>query len=139
MFSQRRSALTPFGLGAGILSTLALIVFAAACGSGEKTLLQVDPQAVPDEPTYEMVVAILDRSCVPCHQNGDDGEPEEEDDDPNFDACEGILAGLPGLITEALVKEAMPPGAWPRLNEREKLTIQRWAQNGACAPCNPCP
>jgi hypothetical protein len=34
----------------------------------------------------------------------------------------------------------MPPGAWPRLSEEEKLLVQRWLSQGACSPCtNPCP
>lgn len=125
---------------------LLLLLVASAlfgCESGEKTLMEVDPAAVPADPGFQMVVDILDRTCVPCHRGGASGpallEEDEDEDDPDYDTCRGILEGLDGLVESGIQEESMPPGAWPRLTEAEKLIILRWIQNGACAPCNPCP
>jgi hypothetical protein len=119
------------------------------------SLGDVDPGAVPENPTWEMVFPILDRACAPCH-TGDEapgrashGTPEArpaaalraaEEDDLDYGSCAGILRGLEDLVDTGLEEESMPPGAWPRLDEREKLLIRRWIDQGACAPCgNPCP
>jgi len=136
--SARSPVLLPALLLVGLLAGL----FLAACDSGDGTLSAVDPGAVPLDPSYEMVVQILDRNCVPCHKGGG-GAPGanrlEEEDDPDYDSCTGIRAGLAGLLQEGVKAETMPPGAWPRLTEEEKLVITRWAAGGACSPCNPCP
>jgi uncharacterized membrane protein len=117
-----------------LLAALSVAPLLGACDSGDGTLAAVDPGAVPLSPSYDMVVQILDRSCVPCHKGG--GEVEE--DDPDYDSCLGIRAGIAGLLSEGVERETMPPGAWPRLSEEEKLVITRWVQEGACSPCSPC-
>jgi uncharacterized membrane protein len=112
-----------------------------ACSSGDETLSVVEPASVPDFPTFDQVYSVLERSCVPCHsrnkpspggldllEDGDDG-----DDDPRYDTCEDVINGL-GDLLDVVFNETMPPGAWPRLTEREKLLIVRWAQTGA--PCS---
>jgi uncharacterized membrane protein len=123
----------------------------AGCSSGDRTLADVDPDAAPANPTYEQVVAILDRNCVPCHSGGsslaqpltslaprEDGE-DDDDDDPNYDSCEGIQDGLDGILDTAIENATMPPGAWPRLDQRERLILSRWIEQGACCPCTNCP
>lgn len=122
-------------------AAIAGLLLLAACQSGDKTLLEVDPKAVPADPSYDMVVGILDRSCVPCHKGGGGGVSPAEDgeENPHYDTCNGILRGLEGLVRTGIENESMPPGAWPRFTEPEKLIIRRWIDNGACAPCNPCP
>jgi len=129
-----------------------LLTFLAGCSSGDRTLAEVDPDAAPATPTYEQVVAILDRDCVPCHKGGinspqpltslvprEDGEGEDDDADPNYDSCEGIQEGLQGIIDTAIEGSSMPPGAWPRLDERKQLILSRWIEQGACSPCTNCP
>jgi len=157
--SHRRTARTPllgFLVNRRRLEVLfliscfaALLCFLAGCTSGDRTLADVDPDAAPANPTYEQVVAILDRSCVPCHSAGnaspvpltslDSREGGEGDDsDPDYDSCEGIQDGLSGIIDTAISEASMPPGAWPRLNERERLILIRWIGQGACSPCTDC-
>lgn len=126
----------------------------AACGSGDLPLDEVDPDAAPQIPTFDQVNSIFKRSCVPCHTgdntdsnntnqmpllpgNGDD-DGEDDDNFLPYDTCEQILNDIGNILTEAVTDESMPPGAWPRLTEREKLIIIRWLETGACAPCNPC-
>ena len=43
---------------------------------------------------------------------------------------------LRGVAEEALEKNSMPPGAWPRLNSEERLVLTRWIARGAEAPCD---
>ena len=151
------------GVGRGPAVWLALaLAFAPAlalhgCGSGKLPLEVVDPAAAPLNPTYEQVVPILDRSCVPCHRGGGGGAPASsarvasglaarpaardsggEGEGSDYSTCAGIEAGLEGLRRSVLVTGSMPPGAWPRLDEREKLIVKRWIENGACSPCRPC-
>jgi uncharacterized membrane protein len=140
--TKPRWARSPALLLAFFLFGVPPVLILAACDSGDGTLAAVDPGAVPLDPSYEMVVQILDRNCVPCHKGGGDAPGVnriEEEDDPDYDSCQGIRAGLDGILREGVEAESMPPGAWPRLTEEEKLVITRWASAGACSPCNPCP
>jgi mono/diheme cytochrome c family protein len=127
---------------------LAVLVLAAmtACGSGDLPLDDVDPDSVPAHPTYEQVFAILDRECVPCHQSGESGEEDSalakfpgpalaDDDAPDLNDCTSIVAQRDG-IWDTIAANTMPPGAWPRLSSEERLTIRRWIDDGAPAPCN---
>jgi uncharacterized membrane protein len=128
-----------------------LLAFLAGCSSGDRTLAEVDPDAAPANPTYDQVYAILDRNCVPCHKGGSNSpqpltaliprEDGEGGDDgfPHYDSCEGIQEDLDGIIDTAIEEGSMPPGAWPRLDERERLIISRWIEQGACSPCTSCP
>lgn len=116
-------------------AALAVLALVASCGRGDKTLLQADPGAVVAAPTYQQVRAILDLNCVPCHK----GQGSDLSVRPNLQTCEGMMGELGRIVQDAVVLEKMPPGAWPRLTEEEKLTITRWIENGACAPCKPCP
>ncbi|HET9887835.1 MAG TPA: hypothetical protein VFR10_10000 [bacterium] len=125
--------------------TIALfIAFLAGCSSGDRTLAEVDPDAAPANPTYDQVYAILDRNCVPCHGEGNNSPQSltslsPRDDFPHYDSCEGIQEDLDGIIDTAIEEGSMPPGAWPRLDERERLIISRWIEQGACSPCTSCP
>ena len=100
-----------------------------SCGSGDKTLGVADPLAAPLHPTYEQVRVILDRRCVSCHDAGDE--------EHNYSTCEGITSDLDGILDSSVFGGSMPPGALPRLTEREKLIIDRWTGDGALSPCNP--
>jgi len=127
-----------------LLVVLALVAVPAtgllgSCDSGDGTLAALDPGAVPLGPSYDRVVQILDRNCVPCHKGDGEGGFEGEGENPDYDSCQGIRAGIAGLIQTAIDAESMPPGAWPRLSEEDKLVITRWIENGACSPCSSCP
>ena len=114
-----------------VCAIAALLAFSAiltqsVCPSGESPLAEVDPDAVPQSPTYDQVYAIIQRDCLPCH---DDGGVE-----PPFDTCENVVANYGDLFDQVIEKNEMPPGAWPRLSSEEKLILIRW--NGE-APCTP--
>lgn len=126
-----------------------------ACGSGNAPLAVVDPGAAPLNPTYEQARGILDRYCLPCHgggggaredlppvasAHGTTNAPEDEGGE-NIDvsSCAAIHASLTGIMNTSVNGNSMPPGALPRLTEREKLTVARWIAQGACSPCTQCP
>lgn len=104
----------------------ALIVnlFTWGCGSGDRPLAEVDPSAVPDSTTFEQLFNIIQRECLPCH---DEGGTE-----PRFDTCEHVVENSAALFEQVIVRNAMPPGAWPRLTSGEKLVIQRWDGGAPC-------
>jgi len=132
---------------------LVVAAFGIGCeGSGDLPLDQVDPQAVSADPTYDQVFAILHNSCVSCHDGG--GDDDDDDDDGGYGTAPGtktrvVADDLPDLtdcveivalrddILEQIEENLMPPGAMPRLTSEQKLTIRRWIDNGAAAPCNP--
>jgi uncharacterized membrane protein len=121
-----------------------------ACAAGDDPLDVVDPAAAPLHPSWEQVETIVKRNCAPCHSEGEGDEDEDGgdddgnglrllEDDDDYSSCAGIVDGTDGIEDEVLESGSMPPGAWPRLSEREKLILKRWIDDGACAPCNPCP
>ena len=139
ILASRRSGIRLGGLRRAARAALLLAVLTLNhCAAGEGTLAAVDPEAAPLRPTYEEVFAIVEFACAPCHQESGGDEPGE--DDLDYSTCAGIQRGLDGIRTTALTGGSMPPGAWPRLTEREKLLIERWMEQGACSPCtSPCP
>jgi uncharacterized membrane protein len=147
----------------GAMAVLAIVPI-VSCGSGDRPLGVVDPDAAPATPTYQQVKAILDRRCLACHGGGSGGDragaiaragvaipaagapiagaaagATAQEDDRNYADCAGISADLDGILNAAVVTGSMPPGALPRLTEREKLIVERWILQGACSPCRPCP
>jgi hypothetical protein len=133
------------------------LAMATGCGFGDAPLGAVDPDAAPLAPTYEQAKTILDRNCAPCHkEGGGEGGGDLWADrgsallarpgdriaaEPDYSTCQGIQGGLDGIVRTVLQGGSMPPGAWPRLSEEDKLTLQRWLDQGACSPCSPraCP
>jgi uncharacterized membrane protein len=121
---------------------LAIGVLLAGCSSGDRTLDSVDPQAVVADPTYDQVFAIIQNNCVSCHGGSGEGEGDYAllstrvlEDVPGFETCASIVA-LRDDILGTVEANTMPPGALPRLTNEQKLTIRRWVENGAPAPCN---
>ena len=126
------------GVPAGAVLVLLLLT---ACSSGEQTLEEADGGALPVDPVYEAVEQIVGRNCAPCHHSGGNEAPRglrPAEDDRDYSTCEGIRRGLDDLVDSAVQRESMPPGAWPRLTEAEKLVILEWIDRGACSPCRPC-
>ena len=129
-----------------ILAMIFVLPGFTGCGSGDLPLDQVDPDAVPADPSFDLVFSIVQRECTPCHNDGGEDEDEEDedkrtiaarDDDPDYSTCEGLIEELDDFYEEIFEKNTMPPGAWPRLTSEDKLIIQRWLDNGAEAPCTP--
>ena len=124
-----------------------VVAVLAGCGFGDAPLDAVDPDAAPRNPNYTVVSAILERSCAPCHEEGDGEEgdrllasfgaaPPRIFAEPDLSTCNGIQGALAEIHDTVLQSGSMPPGAWPRLSEEEKLTLQRWLDQGACSPCS---
>ena len=100
-------------------------VLLAGCGSGDRTLDQVDPVAVSANPSFDQVFSIIQRECTPCHDS----------QSPALITCEDVVANALRIKQQVLTDNSMPPGAWPRLTSEEKLVIERWINNGTVAPC----
>lgn len=109
--------------------------FVSGCGQGEAPLESIDPDAAPLQPTYTQVAGILGRSCVPCHGGSSakilNGDEDEADESPDLSTCEGVRDAVDS-VWNTIDRGTMPPGAWARLSEAEKLLIQRWKDQGAC-------
>jgi len=130
-------------LAATVLTALLLAGAAglSSCNSGEQALTDVDPGAVPLQPSYDRMRTILEKSCVPCHKGGSEGYGDGEDDlDPDLETCEGIQEAI-GDVLRVVREDTMPPGAWPRLTEAEKQILFNWLlESEGCSPCTePCP
>jgi len=137
---RRRGASIRHGV-ALFITCCGLAGLLAACGSGDAPLAVVDPGAAPLQPTYSQAKGILDYYCLPCHGGGGGARrepaPAVEEDGESIDvsSCEAIHQSLSGILDTSVDGNSMPPGALPRLTEREKLTLKRWIAQGACSPC----
>jgi uncharacterized membrane protein len=126
MGRRNRSARSTTGVARAIIIIVFVAAHMPACGSGERPLADVDPNAAPQHPTFAQVNTIIQRECTPCH----DGK-----ESPPLATCEEITEEIDVAYAE-IIGNTMPPGAWPRLSETEKLIIERWIGDGAPAPCD---
>ncbi len=114
-----------------------------ACGSGDRTLNEVDPDVVAQKPSFAQVYPIFQRDCIPCHTGTGGGEEDEEDEEdeagkrnrtlgvePGLESCAAIINNLEDIVEDVFIDNNLPPGAWPRLTTKEKLTIERWIDGG---------
>jgi len=134
------SSIIPLVIAAG----LALAGMLNGCGSGDLTLAEADPDAVPADPDFDLVFSIVQRECTPCHK--EEGEDDGHEHAPARAAAEGedirlvdcldIIDHADEIYATTIGNNTMPPGAWPRLTSEEKLVIERWIENGEKAPCN---
>jgi uncharacterized membrane protein len=108
------------------LFAMAALLVPLGCTSGDRPLGEVDPDAVPQTTTYDQVYSIIQRDCLPCHDEGGV--------DPPYDTCDHVVANFGVLFEQVIEQNRMPPGAWPRLSSEERLVFLRW--NGE-APCTP--
>lgn len=124
-----------------LFALLALAGLACAgCGSGSQPLSVVDPAAAPLHPTYTQAETILKRACAPCHKSSGGGAAGGEfENDLDYGGCAGITSAgsIDGVRRSVFQRGDMPPGAWPRLDQREQLILERWIADGAKGPCNP--
>ena len=126
----------------------ALIPMLAACGSGDLTLNEADPDIVAQKPTFAQVYPIFQRDCIPCHSGTDEGRRDEDESgkqvgvsralsvEPGLESCQSIINNLDDVVEAVFVDNNMPPGAWPRLRSTEKLIIERWIDRGTEVACN---
>jgi len=111
---------------AGLAALLLAPPFWSGCASGDQTLDQRDPLAVPANPQWDRIYDLIDRECAPCHG----GSVE-----PALSTCDQIVREAQRIRFQVLEIDRMPPGAWPRLSSEDKLLLQRWLDQGAKAPC----
>ena len=60
-----------FGVHSLFLGLAAMLFL--ACGSGDLTLNEADPDIVAQKPTFAQVYPIFQRECIPCHSGTDIG------------------------------------------------------------------
>jgi hypothetical protein len=101
--------------------TLSLIAtLFAGCFSGEFLIGEIDPESIPEVPTYsEHVKPIMEYYCVACHYPG--GE------EPDLSTYEAVLDDFEETAEEVFESRSMPPGASRRLSPREETILARWA------------
>lgn len=126
-----------FGWGAILLLTASVFF---ACTSGDQTYSALEPEGVPAEPTLAQVRPVIDRFCVPCHQSGHDGgEPGSGNlKDIDLKSCSGLWRYRADVL-RTVFEKTMPPGAWPRLDDREFQLIVNWVSTTSACPCEDCP
>ncbi len=117
----------PRSSGLGLLA--AILLFALAGCLGDATLDEIDPEAAPAEPTYEAhIEPIMIEKCISCHApDANVGELEGI----GLDECEKVQDNLEIVSEMIFEKNSMPPGGMLRLTSEEKLTLQRWFDQGA--------
>jgi len=117
---------------------LALIIACVPIGS--KTYSQLEPDDLPQKPTYKNnVKAIVDSKCGLCHSSksgriyeGIDysslnsllpytGRPSKEDEEKR---------GWEGFKKTAIQEMSMPPGSKNRLTPKEIAILLRWEEQG---------
>ena len=114
-----------------------LLSILAACASGDRTLNEADPGIVAQRPAYAQVEPIFQADCVPCHSGADERAGRRLAtmvaiaNDPGLESCQSIVNNLEDVVEEIFDKNSMPPGAWPRLTSKERLTTERWIDGGA--------
>ncbi|MDP6019184.1 MAG: hypothetical protein QGI32_24050, partial [Candidatus Latescibacteria bacterium] len=75
-------------------------------------------------------------------ETGDDDDDDARDkrllaaassNDPGLESCRSVMNNSEDIISEVFRNNTMPPGAWPRLTSKERLTIERWMATGQAA------
>jgi hypothetical protein len=140
------------------LFTGLLLAMLVACGSGDRTLNEADPDIVAQRPTFAQVYPIFQRDCIPCHNGTDEGPRERDDEDeddededdedesgkrsrvlgvePGLESCQSIINNLDDIVEDVFIDNNMPPGAWPRLTSKELLILKRWIDGGTETACD---
>ncbi|MFP6642409.1 MAG: hypothetical protein VCF24_02425 [Candidatus Latescibacterota bacterium] len=53
-----------------------------------------------------------------------------------MESCLSIVNNLDNIVETIFIDNNMPPGAWPRLTSKERLTIERWVDADPEASCD---
>lgn len=108
-----------------------LAVWLGACGAGDATLEEVDPEAAPARPDYETHVApIMDDYCTTCHAKDSGGEGGEV----RYDSCEMVVRNWRQLERSTFDEKSMPPPTAYALSSADVLTLRRWWEQGHACP-----
>ena len=106
-------------------------LFGSACGWGDVAfdqLAEVDPQSVPDNPTWTNDVRPrLDFYCSSCHSDDSPGGPRADLDLSVYDNAVGAFLVIERVV---VMENSMPPGARPKLNARDWAILAQWRDRG---------
>lgn len=107
----------------------AALVAVVACGSGDGTLDEIDPEAAPAEPSYSKHIApIMDRYCTACHaSDAQVGEVEGL----GYETCDKVRRNWGGILITVFRGNTMPPGGAYRVTSEDRMTLERWFEQGA--------
>jgi uncharacterized membrane protein len=109
------------------LFTLALALGGCAAGSG--SLAEVDPAAVPTNPTWSSHARqILDMYCAGCHSK--DALPGELEGF-GYDTCESAKREWHETYEVTFTERSMPPPTGFPMPSVARETLQRWYDEGA--------
>ena len=100
-----------------------------ACGAGDGTLEEVDPEAAPAAPTWSAhIEPIMSFYCTACHApEAQTGTAEGVD----LSTCQQVGRQRVLVMESAVADKYMPPGGAMRVSSTEALTLQRWYDQGA--------
>lgn len=117
---------------------LALAMLAGACAFGDEQLADLSANGVPENPNYrEHIQPIMVRRCVMCHsEDGSVVNPPK----PRLDDEDEVIDASCRIYVRSIQEESMPPGALDRLDNAERLTVERWVLNEVLGGAPPeCP
>jgi mono/diheme cytochrome c family protein len=113
-------------------AVLSLVCLAlSACNFGAANIEEVDPEAIPLEPTYSAhIQPIMEFYCVACHDpEGQAGAAQDVD----LTSYEAVVNDYDDIAEALFDKRYMPPGGARRLSSEDEATLARWATQGfAC-------
>lgn len=114
-----------------LLLPLLLSAAASGCAMGSGDLVDVDPGAAPERPTWtEHVEPVVTHYCAACHSR--DAQPGAQEG-VAYDSCQETKREWGDLREEVFEKSSMPPGGAERLRPWELMMLARWwEQGGTC-------
>ncbi len=107
------------------------LLLLAGCDAGTGTLDQVDPDAIPAQPTWSAPVEqVFDLYCNGCHSEAAQTGALEG---YAYDTCATAKRGR-GETLEVMRGGTMPPPTGLLMPAAARLTLERWFAQGA--PCD---
>ena len=110
-----------------------LMLALSGCGFGDATLEELDPEVVPERPTWSTEIRpLMDLYCTACH--AEDAQPGAVGG-LGYDTCEKTKSrrNWRGIVNSVFESNYMPPGGAPRVTEPHVLMLKRWKRAGF--PC----
>jgi uncharacterized membrane protein len=108
----------------GLLALLGI----SACGVGDGTLADVDPESVPADVAYTThVQPRIDHYCTSCHNpDGLLGNAGGWD----FSSYQRVRGAIDLIRQVAFEEKSMPPGGARRMSVRDAAILERWQATG---------